>query len=131
MQVAAITLRNDDGTGTVTASYPRDSGLVGYTYKIATSPCSFSLEHDTQIITAGAARQFPDEPAVAHAQLADATLTPDTSVWDAMTQMQGFVGESIPVLDAGQLVGALSEGEIVGAYLDIVEGTRQEENAAE
>lgn len=72
----------------------------------------------------------PDEPAVAHALSADATLTPDTSVWDAMTQMQGFVGESIPVLDAGKLVGALSEGEIVGAYLDIVEGTRQEENAA-
>ena len=72
----------------------------------------------------------PDEPAIAHAHVADATLTPDTSVWDAMTQIQGFVGESIPVLDHGKLVGALSEGEIVGAYLDIVEGTRREEHAA-
>lgn len=72
----------------------------------------------------------PEDEAIAHVQVCGVTLTPDTSVWDAMTQLQGFVGESIPVLDNGKLVGALSEGEIVGAYLEIVERTREEENAA-
>ena len=71
----------------------------------------------------------PEETAVAHAQASDVMLTPDTPVWDAMTQLQGFVGESIPVLDNGKLVGALSEGEIVGAYLEIVEALRREEHA--
>lgn len=72
----------------------------------------------------------PEDTAIAHAQASDVTLAPDTSVWDAMTQLQGFVGESIPVLDDGRLVGALSEGEIVGAYLDIVAALRREEHAA-
>jgi CIC family chloride channel protein len=72
----------------------------------------------------------PEDTAIAHAQASDVILAPNTSVWDAMTQMQGFVGESIPVVDDGKLVGALSEGEIVGAYLDIAKRTRQEENAA-
>ena len=71
-----------------------------------------------------------DDTALPHAQAAEVTFTPDTSVWEAMTRMQGFVGESIPVLDERKLVGALSEGEIVGAYLDIVERIREEENAA-
>ena len=43
--------------------------------------------------------------------------------------MRDFVGESIPVLNEGKLVGALSEGEIVSAYLEIVERVREEENA--
>jgi CIC family chloride channel protein len=72
----------------------------------------------------------PDDTAILHAQTAEIILTPDTSVWEAMNLMQGFVGESIPVLDDGKLVGALSEGEIVSAYLDIVERVREEENAA-
>ena len=72
----------------------------------------------------------PDDTAILHAQTAEIRLTPATSVWEAMNLMQGFVGESIPVLDDGKLVGALSEGEIVSAYLDIVERIREEENAA-
>ena len=71
-----------------------------------------------------------DDKAIAYAQAADVTLAPDTSIWEAMNQMQGFVGESMPVLDDTRLVGALSEGEIAGAYLDIVERIREEENAA-
>ena len=72
----------------------------------------------------------PSDRAVEHARPAAVTLTPQTSVWDAMRLMQGFVGESIPVLDDGKLVGALSEAEIVGAYLDIVAELRREEHAA-
>ena len=71
----------------------------------------------------------PDDTAIKHVQAVEVTLTPHTSVWEAMTRMQGFVGESIPVLDDGKLVGALSEGEIVGAYLAIAATLRREEHA--
>lgn len=72
----------------------------------------------------------PEDRAVEHARAATVALAPDMSIWDAMTSMRDFVGESIPVLDEGRLVGALSEGEIVGAYLQIVESLRREEHAA-
>jgi CIC family chloride channel protein len=57
-------------------------------------------------------------------------LTPDTSIWDAMAALQDFVGESIPVVADGKLVGALSESTIVSAYLRIVRDVRREEHAA-
>ena len=72
----------------------------------------------------------PSDNASQHARPAAVTLTPQTSVGEAMAQMQGFVGEDIPVLDDGKLVGALAESEIVGAYLRILEQVREEENAA-
>jgi len=57
-------------------------------------------------------------------------LHPDATIWDAMIAIQDFVGESIPVVEDGKLVGALSESAIISAYLDIVHGVRREENAA-
>ena len=57
-------------------------------------------------------------------------LHPDTTIWDAMNAIQDFVGESIPVVEEGKLVGALSESAIISAYLDIVRGVRREEHAA-
>ena len=57
-------------------------------------------------------------------------LHPDTTVWDAMHAIRNFVGESIPVVVEGRLVGALSESAIIGAYLDIVQGVRRDEHAA-
>ena len=54
------------------------------------------------------------------------------SVWDAMEAMQGFVGESIPVLDeAGRLLGVVYESTLVKAYLQTVRALRAEENAAQ
>ena len=47
-----------------------------------------------------------------------------------MNAMQGFVGESIPVVDNGLLVGVVSESAIVSAYLEIVQDLRREEHAA-
>jgi len=49
-----------------------------------------------------------------------------------MNAMQGFIGESIPVLDreSGQLLGLVSESAIVTAYLKTVHQSRQEENDA-
>ena len=54
----------------------------------------------------------------------------DSSIWHAMNAMQGFVGESIPVVDNGLLVGVVSESAIVSAYLEIVQDLRREEHAA-
>ena len=52
------------------------------------------------------------------------------SVWDAMEAMRGFVGESIPVLDArGRLLGVVHESALVAAYLRTVRELRAEENA--
>ena len=47
-----------------------------------------------------------------------------------MSRMEDFVGESIPVLDDGRLVGILFESTIVSAYLEILENIRREEHAA-
>ena len=55
----------------------------------------------------------------------------EMSVWDAMEAMEGFVGESIPVLDDhGRLLGVVYESTLVKAYLQTVRKLRAEENAA-
>ena len=52
------------------------------------------------------------------------------SVWDAMEAMEGFVGESIPVVDDnGRLLGVVYESTVVRAYLQIVHRLRAEEHA--
>jgi predicted transcriptional regulator len=43
-----------------------------------------------------------------------------------MTTASTFVGESIPVVDQGQLVGALSEGDIFNKVLQIQASLRQQ-----
>lgn len=54
----------------------------------------------------------------------------EMSVWDAMQAMQGFVGESIAVLDSrSRLVGVVYESTLVNAYLQVVHDLRAEENA--
>ncbi|MEM7540656.1 MAG: EAL domain-containing protein [Pseudomonadota bacterium] len=64
MDYAAITLANPDGTGTVTSCYPQDAGLRGYTYVLKDSPCRFSFEQETQIITSELGQTFPADPAI-------------------------------------------------------------------
>lgn len=54
-----------------------------------------------------------------------------TTIWEAMKQVEGFVGEAVPVVGAnGQLVGMISEANLIVAYLEIVHELRKEENAA-
>lgn len=54
----------------------------------------------------------------------------DTSLWDAMVRMQGFVGEAVPLLDADRRVlGVVPEGAVIGGYLEAVHDLRREENA--
>ncbi len=57
-------------------------------------------------------------------------FTPDTSVWSAMSDMHGFIGEAIPVIEDGRLAGALFESTIVDKYLELLDEIREEENAA-
>ncbi len=59
-------------------------------------------------------------------------LKAKTTVWHAMEQMGDFVGESIPVLEAGddgRLLGVVFEATVVKAYLDTTNRIREEENA--
>ena len=54
-----------------------------------------------------------------------------TTIWQAMSQVEGFVGEAIPVVsESGQLVGMITEANLIVAYLEIVHELRKEENAA-
>ncbi|MFK8084094.1 MAG: chloride channel protein [Granulosicoccus sp.] len=60
------------------------------------------------------------------------SLFDDASLWDAMNEMAGFVGESIPVISRSdqKFLGVISESTIVSVYLDAVHQSRQEENDA-
>ena len=53
-------------------------------------------------------------------------LATDASLNTAMTTASTFVGESIPVVDQGKLVGALSEGDIFNKVLQIQASLRQQ-----
>lgn len=57
-------------------------------------------------------------------------LSPDDSLWDAMVKLENFVGESIPVVSDGRLIGVVFEASIVRAYLNALNEIRSEENAA-
>ncbi len=57
-------------------------------------------------------------------------LNPAESVWDAMVRLEDFVGESIPVVKDGKLLGVVFEASIVSAYLKALKEIRIEENAA-
>lgn len=71
-----------------------------------------------------------DEPGGNFASPEVLILRQDTSIWEAMSQMEHFVGESIPVVDDGRLVGVLFESTIVSAYLDLMDSIRKEDHAA-
>jgi CIC family chloride channel protein len=71
-----------------------------------------------------------DRPAGEYAEPESVILSSDSTIWTAMVETEGFVGESIPVLEDGRLVGVLYASAIVGAYLEILKDVRREEHAA-
>ena len=71
-----------------------------------------------------------DEPCCTYASPEALVLSQDTTIWDAMSQMEHFVGESIPVVDDERLVGVLFESTIVAAYLELMDSIRKEDHAA-
>jgi predicted transcriptional regulator len=54
------------------------------------------------------------------------SLQADDRLTQAMTTASNFVGESIPVVRQGRLVGALSEGDIFNKVLQIQASLRQQ-----
>ncbi len=61
-------------------------------------------------------------------------LTPDTTIWSAMEKVQGFVGESIPVIadhHSGIMLAVVYEATIVQAYMDARHQIRREEYGAD
>jgi len=82
------------------------------------------------LLTRFAAGESLEVAAATIARPESVELAPETSIWDAMAALKEFVGESIPVVSDGKLVGALTEATIVSAYLDIVKDVRREEHAA-
>jgi len=69
-------------------------------------------------------------PVASFAEPETLLLNPSTTIWSAMSDMEDFVGESIPVLADGKMVGVLFESTIVAAYLGILDDTRKDEHAA-
>jgi CIC family chloride channel protein len=55
-----------------------------------------------------------------------------TSLWEAMQSLDAFVGEAIPIVESTNdcLIGMITEGEIIAAYLKTVHRLREEENEA-
>ena len=59
-------------------------------------------------------------------------FTETTTIWQAMQALQGFVGETIPVVSTKnqKLLGMISEAGLIEAYIETVHELRREENAA-
>ncbi|MEP1214465.1 MAG: chloride channel protein [Marinobacter sp.] len=55
----------------------------------------------------------------------------NTSVWESMELLRGFLGEAVPLVDRhGRLMGVVPEEAVIRAYLEIVHDLREEENEA-
>ncbi len=120
------TAGEDQSLGDVRAALIEDERSEAYILDAAgTYVGTLSLHRLARLIAAEA-----DGAAGQHAERESLILHPDTSIWDAMTEMEDFVGESIPVVADGRLVGVLSEASIVSAYLGILQDIRREEHAA-
>jgi chloride channel protein, CIC family len=65
-----------------------------------------------------------------YAEPEELILSPDDSIWDAMSSLENFVGESVPVVEDDRLLGTVAEAAIVKAYLQTLDEIRREENAA-
>ncbi|MDJ0655451.1 MAG: chloride channel protein [Xanthomonadales bacterium] len=122
------TVHTEDALQTVRDALVRDNRSEAYIINNAGAYVgTLSLQRLMQLVASGTEL---DQAAGLYAEPESVTFTPDTSIWTAMSEMKNFVGESIPVLDDGRLVGALSESTIVSAYMDILEEVRKEEHAA-
>jgi CIC family chloride channel protein len=53
----------------------------------------------------------------------------NTSIWEAMEIMRGYIGEAIAVVDSGsgRYLGTIPEAVVINAYLDAAEELRREE----
>ena len=56
----------------------------------------------------------------------------NTSIWEAMDIMRGYLGDAIVVVDSdsGKYLGVIPESVVIGAYLDAAQELRREEHEA-
>ena len=56
----------------------------------------------------------------------------NTSIWEAMDIMRGYLGDAIVVVDSdsGKYLGVIPESVVIGAYLDAAQDLRREEHEA-
>lgn len=55
----------------------------------------------------------------------------ETSVWESMELLRGFLGEAVPLVNRNdQLIGVVPEEAVIRAYLEIVHDLLEEENEA-
>ena len=60
------------------------------------------------------------------------TFTENTTLWDAMLSLNNFVGELVPVVSSfdQRLLGAITESDVISAYLAKVHELRKEEHGS-
>ncbi|MCR8915085.1 chloride channel protein [Marinobacter panjinensis] len=72
-----------------------------------------------------------DTPVLETAIQSFTTFDEDTSVWQSMEMLRGFLGEAVPLVDRrGRLKGVVPEEAVIRAYLEIMHDLREEENEA-
>ncbi|MEE9588626.1 MAG: chloride channel protein [Hyphomicrobiaceae bacterium] len=76
------------------------------------------------------ARGSEDRPVSAIAKRGTVTFDENTTLWQAMLAIEGFIGDAVPVVSSksGRLIGMVAEGDLIGAYLTTVHDLRREEN---
>ena len=75
----------------------------------------------------------PDSNSISeNLQLDSPVFDEDTTLWQGMSALEGFVGEAVPILSAedATLIGMIAESELITAYQKIAKGLRSEENEA-
>ena len=72
----------------------------------------------------------PDVPLGPLARDGGVVFHEHTTLWQAMEEMQDFVGEAVPLLASdGRVLGVVPEGVVMGGYMETVHDLRREENA--
>jgi len=95
----------------------------------------FVVDKNEQLVGLLDIREHVENP---HAEVSSIMCPPtlvfdhDTSLPEAMRALEQFVGDFIPVIDkdSKKLTGVVTESAIIKAYLDAVDGLRNEENAS-
>ncbi len=93
---------------------------------------AFVLNGDDRLLGIYTPGRAAGEATVADlAQPAGLVFEDSTDLAEAMTRLRGFVGDAVPVVsDDGTYLGAVSEADIVAAWLDESARLREEENAS-
>lgn len=120
--------RSDDALSDIRAALVEDGRSEAYILDTSGAYVGTLTLHRLISLTADAAMEM--QTADRFAEPEPVVLSTGTSIWAAMSQIEDFNGESIPVVDDGELVGVLLESAVIAAYLDILRNVRQEENAA-